>query len=73
MSACRSCGAPIRWVTTGAGNLMPLNAEPDPAGNIEVLEGDWAVVHPAGQTTLDPGERWMPHWAVCPQAKEWRR
>ena len=72
---CRSCGAAVRWVRTAAsGTLMPLNAAPDPAGNVELDGEGRAVVHAVGQTDIfGAGERWMPHHATCPQAPEWRR
>lgn len=73
-STCRGCGAPIRWVRTTHGNLMPLDAEPDPDGNVELidsfLDGLVAVVHT--QPTMFGGERWMPHHATCPDADQFR-
>lgn len=65
VSRCRSCGAPIRWARTAAnGALIPLDAEPNPAGNVELVDGR-AVVH--GQPPLlTPPELWMPHHATCP-------
>jgi DNA modification methylase len=35
VTACRSCGAEIRWARTFTGKLMPLDAAPNPAGNVE--------------------------------------
>lgn len=73
MSTCRSCQAPIRWVRTATNNkLMPLNLEPDPAGNVTVTD-DIATIHAPGQHgLLDNDERWMPHHATCPDAAEWK-
>lgn len=78
---CRSCGDPLLWVTTAAtGKAMPLNPEPDPAGNV-VLADD--LLGGASAQVLGPGEAWgarergedlyMPHHATCPQGKRWRR
>lgn len=66
MSRCRACGDEIRWVRTAANDrLIPLNIEPDPAGNVEVVDAK-AVVHAAGQADLfADGVRFMPHHATC--------
>ena len=74
-ASCGSCGAPMRWVTPLAGKPMPLDAEPNPEGNVEMVTtpaGPRAKVHAKGQGGL-LGERWMPHHASCPQGREWRR
>lgn len=66
MSRCRACNDEIRWVRTAANDkLIPLNLEPDPAGNVEVVDGK-AVVHADGQDDLfATGVRFMPHHATC--------
>lgn len=66
MIQCRACGAPIRWVRTTRGKSMPLDAEPDPTGNV-TIEGGVAVVH--GQPPIT-GPVYMPHHATCPN---WKR
>ena len=62
--ACRSCKAPVTWVTTIAGKWMPFDGEPvalrtlhDPATRdlVEVLSADDT------------------HWRTCPQAEAWRK
>jgi hypothetical protein len=78
---CRSCGAPLRWVTSDAsGAAMPLDAAPTSAGNVvletDLLGGESAVVlgPDAADTARDAGEElWMPHWKTCPDAERWRR
>lgn len=55
---------------------MILDLEPDPDGNIEIVETDGvlvAVVHPVGQVDLLGALRYRPHWATCPDAEAWRR
>jgi hypothetical protein len=70
MSTCRSCFAPITWAATERGRHMPLQRH---------LLGDWLIrsglaVHIAGSITPTAGEpRWIPHWAMCPDAEHWRR
>jgi hypothetical protein len=70
-SRCRSCGAPIIWARTTTGKLMPLDAQPNPAGNVTV-DDDTSTVHATGQLGLDDDERWMPHFVTCPSADQWR-
>lgn len=70
LTACRSCGAAIRWARTRAGNLMPLDAHPDPNGNVEIVDG---IVHVHPQPPLTGETLWMPHHATCPDADTWRR
>lgn len=80
MSRCRSCQAEIRWArTAGAGKLMPLNAAPDPAGNVTLAGGGplpVATVHDRNQPALlgftEDVEWWMPHHATCPQGAAWK-
>ena len=71
LATCRSCGEPIRFVRTIHGKVMPINREPDPDGNVELIDGR-AVVHPHGVQTLGDAPRFVAHFTDCPQAKEWR-
>jgi len=70
LNRCRSCDAHIAWVRTPAGKLMPLDAQPNPAGNVEVRDGV-AIVH--HQPPLTAEDLFMSHHATCPHADEWRR
>ena len=70
VTACRSCDAPIRWVRTVRGNLMPLDAAPDPAGNVEIIDG---VAHVHGQPPLGTPELWTCHFYTCPDAQTWKK
>lgn len=81
MSSCRSCAAPIRWAKTLGGKAIPLNAQPDPAGNITLKEtGDPKAPLArvlAGADLFDARtagtELWMSHYATCPDSQKWRR
>lgn len=64
MSACRSCGRPIRWVDTEAGRRMCLDAAPNADGNVVMVGGAAHVLTRAERPT---GTRWMPHSATCPE------
>jgi hypothetical protein len=80
-SHCRSCAAPIRWAKTLNGKAMPLDAEPNSAGNItlketddprapqaRVLAGADLFDARAAGTTL-----YLSHYATCPDGEKWRR
>lgn len=85
MAACRSCGAPIRWTRTTQGKTMPIDAEPVEGGNV-ILTGSESstragsrvpvvrVIDPQHPSLpgVDPGERFVSHFATCPHADSWR-
>jgi hypothetical protein len=51
---------------------MPIDAEPVAGGNVELEEVD-AVVTLAHYVEPEPDvERYISHFATCPQAKDWR-
>lgn len=62
----------MRWVRTVKGQPMPLDAEPNPAGNVTLDAHGRAVVHAAGAAPADRPV-FMPHHATCPDAGRWRR
>jgi len=81
VSACRSCGAPVLWAVTTSGRRIPLDAAPAPDGAI-VATGRYVptdrgatmeVVVDRQASLLDVEARWVPHWATCPHADDWRR
>jgi hypothetical protein len=63
---CRSCGGLIFWAMTEQGKKMPVDDEPDPAGNLLLTPGPHpkvTVVSRGGQapvTTL-----YRSHFATC--------
>jgi len=62
-----------REAITANGKQQPIDAEPDPKGNL-VLERKGAVTVARVADLFDkPGERFMPHHATCPNADDWRR
>lgn len=71
VSVCRGCGAEIRWALTEAGRRIPLDAVPDPAGNIELVKAGARVIGPPGMLP-DDRVRWMPHHATCPNVSDFR-
>lgn len=70
MSACRSCGAEIRWERTHAGKPIPLDPEPRADGNLSIRD-DGRVVSSSGFPAEAP--RYVTHFATCPHANQHRR
>lgn len=72
---CNYCAAPIRWITTSTGKSMPVDAAPDPNGNVAILGGKAAVLGPAKATAARAGgvELHLHHAVNCPNAKLWNR
>lgn len=68
MTKCRSCGAPIVFAITEKGRRMPLDANPDPAGEWTVTA--WGDLKPADDST-PAEERRTSHFVTCPQGRAW--
>lgn len=72
MAYCKgpNCGAEIRWIESRKGGKVPLDPEPNSAGNVVLETGDdgepRAVVLPNDAAKRYTGEKWMPHWKTCP-------
>lgn len=80
MRSCRSCRAPVTWVTLPSGKTMPLDAEPAADGNVALLSAGRAIVLTAGELSeerqlMPPFRRklYRSHFSTCPQAKQFRR
>lgn len=71
-SKCRSCGAAIIWVKTPKGSSMPLDALPNPRGNI-VLDGDGCTGPAKPLEQAETRTRYMSHFATCPFAGSHRK
>jgi hypothetical protein len=67
-SRCGSCGAPVLWARTETGKAIPLDAVPTERGNLVLADG---VVHVA--RILGHSPQYVPHFATCPHAGQWRR
>lgn len=84
-AACRSCKAPMLWVTFPSGKRNPLDAEPSAAGNIVVYEHEapngevWrcALLLSNEELVREAREAGIPlyltHFKTCPDADEHRR
>lgn len=75
---CRSCGAPIVWarsVTTG--RALPVDADPTPTGNLRLTPGHDGrpraeVTGPPSLLDTEDGDRYVSHFATCPNADDHR-
>lgn len=61
MAACKSCGAPIVWVKSANGKVMPLDGKPEKRV-IVTDEGIGCVV-----------DTYTSHFSTCPNAAEHRK
>ena len=76
MSACSSCGAPIRWaVSDKTGKRMPLDREPVVTGNVRVIDERAYVLNQHERNVAnDQGVAlYVNHFATCPNARKHRR
>lgn len=77
---CRGCAEPIEWARTDKNDRWtPINAEPDPAGNLVVVDvmpnGTKRVrtLANAEQGGLFAETRYMPHHATCSSVGQFRK
>lgn len=79
-SQCRSCKAEVIWADTASGRRMPVDATPNPAGNVVLVDQGVQspplalVVHTEQQQAEAPPESLhTSHFATCPNADRHRR
>jgi hypothetical protein len=77
---CKGCGAPVAFIESAVSRqLMILDPEPVPHGNIIVREGKAVVLKKCDLFTPDDepvklGEpRYLDHHATCPNRDQFRR
>lgn len=72
LTHCKKCGAQIRFVRTKAGKWLPCDPH---TKSHDALQGHIMVTEDGritkNHTPLDIG--FVPHWATCPYAEEFRR
>ena len=80
MPKCRACGAPISWIKTRSGRVMPVNAmgeryKPEPEGKALFVTKDGRVErgtrYPDRNLNVCIG--YISHFATCPKAEEMRK
>lgn len=70
-----SCGAAMTWAKTEAGNRIPLDPEPHPAGNVVLDERRVATVYrlpEVAEVHAMGAPRYLSHFATCPDAEKHR-
>lgn len=82
MSVCRGCNADIIWAVTAGNKSIPLDAVPNPEGNValtgNIIDGAGGRRGPECRVIGPPGMfedgviRFMPHHATCPQVDDFR-
>lgn len=70
---CSACEADILWVMGINGRRNPLNAEPDPKGNIWLDDGGLAHYRTKVSVIPKGAARFTSHFASCPNAQQFRR
>lgn len=73
---CKSCGAPIYWVTTAAEKAMPVDVAPDPSGGFVLsLRPSTGQLRAEvfGNETHRARKRYTSHFATCPNAAAHRK
>lgn len=80
VSKCSSCSAPIYFAKNPeTGNLMPVDAEPSPKGNLVLsykpIAGELLLRFTSSLPLeqLEGRKRYQPHFASCPQASMHRK
>lgn len=80
MAKCKSCGANILWIKTQNGKSMPCNAEQviywqDAKGEANIITPNGETIRATLITRRTPatGVGYIPHWATCPQANNFRK
>lgn len=79
LALCRSCSARVVWIRTQSGKRMPLDADPSPKGDFVIvkhIDGGTLAVLVTPKTVEfyhDIKERYLSHFATCPDAGKWRR
>lgn len=81
MSLCKGCGISIDWIRMKTGKAMPVDPEP-----VMVIEGEGREVFATDEGTTVTGRRatpeeengmlpvgFVPHWATCRRAGDFRR
>ena len=80
MAKCKSCNEEIIWIKMRSGKSMPCNADSiiywkNPKGKATVITPNGETYRADLEGDLDKatGIGYIPHWATCPQAKNFRR
>jgi hypothetical protein len=78
VAACSSCGAPITWARTSSGKAIPLDAGPDPTGNLLVVDRHGTTLPaPVARAAVERGYATVMvarrgHRSIDPDLPHWR-
>jgi len=77
---CRGCGAPIIWIETSNGKLMPCDIKPvyywqkeKAAGKVVTPSGDVLSCDFEGDMQTVTGRGYVSHFGTCPMAGQFRK
>lgn len=80
MAKCKGCGAEIIWIMSPSGKVIPCDPIPVPywqqakaKGKIVTRNGEVISCDLYGDPETETGIGYVPHWATCPKAGEFRR
>lgn len=80
MAKCKGCGAEIIWIMSPSGKVIPCDPIPVPywqqtkaKGKIVTRNGEVISCYLYGDPETVTGEGYVPHWATCPAAGQFRR
>jgi len=64
----------MMWAVTENGKQIPLDVEPVPTGNLILVgKGNVPMVHFLTADEQPEGDRYVSHFATCPQSKAWQK
>jgi hypothetical protein len=82
VSACRSCGAAVRWAVSVNGKRIPVDDQPVPDGNLVLSDPTPGAYAPVASHYVEPEQaplfgdeppRFVSHFATCPNADHHRK
>lgn len=80
MGKCKGCGQEIIWIMSPAGKVIPCDPEqvtywqkPKAPGKVVTPNGMMLSCEFDGDLQQATGIGYIPHWATCPKAGEFRR
>lgn len=75
MAKCKGCGVPIIWI-----GKMPCDPDqvvywqkPEAKGKIVTPNGEVISCEFTGEQNTATGIGYIPHWATCPEASQFKR
>jgi len=80
LSRCKGCGEEFKWIKTTGGKNMPVDPTlvmywADRRGKDKICtpNGEMISCNLDGDPLAASGVGYIPHWATCPQANQFKR